>query len=135
MRRFSGAFLNIPILLNMCAIGDALTIQALLPPAKIINRLARFGLRLLAGEEKGFGYIDDFTPELGMAILPEYRGQGIGTTLLTRLVETAAASYEQISLSVARENPALRLYKRLGFEVVAEVGTSLTMRKRLKARE
>jgi ribosomal protein S18 acetylase RimI-like enzyme len=40
-----------------------------------------------------------------------------------------------MSLSVAAENPALRLYERLGFEVVAKVGTSLTMRKRLKARE
>jgi ribosomal protein S18 acetylase RimI-like enzyme len=92
-------------------------------------------LRLLAGAEKGYGYVDDFTPELGMAVFSEHRGQGIGTSLLTRLFETAGASYEQISLSVARENPALRLYKRLGFEVVAEDGNSLTMRKRLKARE
>ena len=70
-----------------------------------------------------------------MAIFPEHRGQGIGTALLTRLVEAATYTYEQISLSVAAENPALRLYERLGFEVVAKVGTSLTMRKRLKARE
>jgi ribosomal protein S18 acetylase RimI-like enzyme len=93
--------------------------------------LGAIWLRLLSGEEKGYGYVDEFTPELGMAVFPEYRGQGIGTSLLTRLVETAAASYEQISLSVARENPALRLYQRFGFEFVAEVGDSLTMRKRL----
>ena len=92
-------------------------------------------LRLLAGEEKGYGYIDDSTPELGMAVFPEHRGQGIGTTLLTRLVEAATQIYEQISLSVAAGNPALRLYERLGFEVVAKVGTSLTMRRKLKARE
>ena len=92
-------------------------------------------LRLFAGEEIGYGYVDDFTPELAIAILPEYRGQGIGASLLTRLVETAAASYEQISLSVAAGNPAVRLYQRLGFEIVAAVGDSLTMRKRLKARE
>ena len=97
--------------------------------------LGAIWLRLLIGEEKGYGYVDDFTPELGMAVFNEYRGQGIGTSLLTRLFETASASYEQISLSVARENPARRLYQRLGFEVVAEDGNSLTMQKRLKARE
>ncbi len=97
--------------------------------------LGAIWLRLFKGDEKGYGYVDDFTPELGMAVFPEHRGQGIGTSLLTRLFETAGASYEQISLSVARENPALRLYQRLGFEVVAEIGNSLTMRKRLKARE
>ncbi len=97
--------------------------------------LGAIWLRLLTGEEKGYGYVDDFTPELGMAVFPEYRGRGIGTSLLTCLVEMAAASYEQISLSVARENPALRLYKRFDFEVVAENGSSLTMRKRLKACE
>jgi ribosomal protein S18 acetylase RimI-like enzyme len=94
--------------------------------------LGAIWLRLLNGDEKGYGYVDEFTPELGMAVFPEYRGRGIGTGLLTRLVETVAASYEQISLSVARENPALRLYQRFDFEVVAENGSSLTMRKRLK---
>jgi ribosomal protein S18 acetylase RimI-like enzyme len=97
--------------------------------------LGAIWLRLLAGEQKGYGYVDDFTPELGMAVFPEHRGRGIGTSLLKRLVETAGASYEQISLSVARENPALRLYERFGFEVVAEDGNSLTMQKRIKARE
>jgi ribosomal protein S18 acetylase RimI-like enzyme len=92
-------------------------------------------LRLFVKEEKGFGYIDDFTPELGIAILPEYRGQGIGTSLLTRLIETSAASYEQISLSVMGENPAVRLYERLGFEAVARVGTGLIMRRKSTARE
>jgi len=97
--------------------------------------LGAIWLRLLIGEEKGYGYVDDSTPELGMAVLPEYRGQGMGTILLTHSVEAATRSYEQISLSVAAENPALRLYERLGFEVVAEIGTSLTMRRKLKARE
>ncbi len=93
--------------------------------------LGAIWLRLLANEEKGYGYVDDFTPELGMAVFPEYRGQGIGTSLLRHLIETATASYEQISLSVARENPALRLYQRFGFEVVAEDGNSLTMQRRV----
>ena len=90
-------------------------------------------LRLLNGEEKGFGYVDEKTPELGMAVLPTYRNQGIGTRLLSRLIESAANSYEYISLSVSAGNPALRLYQRLGFDVVGEDGGSLTMKRRLKA--
>jgi ribosomal protein S18 acetylase RimI-like enzyme len=93
--------------------------------------LGAIWLRLLANEEKGYGYVDDFTPELGMAVFPEHRGRGIGTTLLTRLLEMAAHSYEKVSLSVARENLALRLYRRFGFEVVAENGNSLIMQRRV----
>jgi ribosomal protein S18 acetylase RimI-like enzyme len=88
-------------------------------------------LRLLKDAERGFGYVDDETPELGMALLPEYRGQGVGTSLLSHLIEAAQVFYENISLSVARENPALRLYQRHGFQVVAEHGDSLTMKRKL----
>jgi ribosomal protein S18 acetylase RimI-like enzyme len=91
--------------------------------------LGAIWLRTLSGGEKGFGYIDDRTPELGMAVLPEYRGQGIGTSLLAALLTTAAASYECISLSVSPQNPALRLYHRAGFETVGSSGDSITMRK------
>jgi ribosomal protein S18 acetylase RimI-like enzyme len=91
-------------------------------------------LRLLKDDEKGFGYVDDETPELGMAVLPEYRGLGIGTSLLARLTEAAEASYESISLSVATGNPALRLYQRAGFEAVGKCGDSITMSRKLKPR-
>ncbi|HEX8141289.1 MAG TPA: GNAT family N-acetyltransferase [Pyrinomonadaceae bacterium] len=92
-------------------------------------------LRLLTGKDKGFGYVDDKTPELGMAVLAEYRGQGIGTRLLSRLVESAGDFHEHISLSVARGNPALHLYQRLGFEIVGEHGNSITMKRKLNAHE
>ncbi|HEX8774715.1 MAG TPA: GNAT family N-acetyltransferase [Pyrinomonadaceae bacterium] len=90
-------------------------------------------LRLLKGEEKGFGYVDDKTPELGMAVLPAYRGQGIGTSLLSCLIESVEDIYENISLSVAAENPALHLYERLGFEEVGKFGDSITMKISLDA--
>lgn len=91
-------------------------------------------LRLLVGAEKGYGYVDEHTPELGMAVLPAYRGQGIGSSLLTHLIAQAADSYEQICLSVAAENPALGLYERFGFETVKVSGATLTMCKRLAVR-
>jgi len=75
-------------------------------------------LRLLTGENKGYGYISDRIPELAIAILPEYRNQGIGTQLLKHLLAAAKTSYPSVSLSIRATNPALALYKRLGFEVV-----------------
>lgn len=88
--------------------------------------------RLLTAEEPGFGYIDDQTPELGIAIEPGYRGRGIGAALLERLIGAVAERHAAICLSVSHDNPALRLYERLGFAVVGEDdGGSLIMRKTL----
>lgn len=75
-------------------------------------------LRLLTGENQGYGYLDDQTPELAIAILPEYRNQGIGTQLLNHLLPAAKVSYSSISLSIRDSNPALHLYKRFGWELV-----------------
>ncbi|MGH9901626.1 MAG: GNAT family N-acetyltransferase, partial [Pyrinomonadaceae bacterium] len=89
-------------------------------------------LRLLAGDEKGYGYVDDETPELGMAVLPEHRGRGVGSNLLRRLLDSAGAVYSSVCLSVSAGNPALRLYERMGFERAGACGTSLTMVKSLR---
>ncbi|MBD2502151.1 GNAT family N-acetyltransferase [Anabaena azotica] len=75
-------------------------------------------LRLFTANNQGYGYIDDQTPELAIAILPEYRNQGIGTHLITHLIATAKAIYPSISLSTRKSNPALRLYQRLGWKIV-----------------
>ncbi|MCH4565406.1 GNAT family N-acetyltransferase [Halomonas sp. EGI 63088] len=87
-------------------------------------------LRLLRDENKGYGYVDEMTPELTMAVVPAYRGRGIGTILLSHLLLTAQAHYPAASLSVSLDNPALRLYQRMGFEVVGTCGTSITMRRK-----
>ncbi|MBD2344269.1 GNAT family N-acetyltransferase [Anabaena subtropica] len=75
-------------------------------------------LRLLTSEHQGYGYVDDRTPELAIAVLPEYRNQGIGTQLLKHLLATARTVYPSISLSTRSSNPALRLYQRLGWEKI-----------------
>lgn len=88
-------------------------------------------IRLFTEANKGYGYINDSTPELSIALLPEYRNHGIGTSLLNQLINDAKDKYPALSLSVSAYNPAIHLYKRLGFEIVGENGASLTMRKRM----
>jgi GNAT superfamily N-acetyltransferase len=62
-----------------------------------------------------------------MAVLPEYRGQGVGTRLLGELLRLADGRYGAVSLSVSAENPAVRLYRRWGFREAGNSGSSLTM--------
>ena len=77
-------------------------------------------LRLWLGEDKGFGYISDEIPELAFAVLPDYRGQGIGTQLLMQVLNMAKESFPAVSLSVRSDNPVVRLYQRSGFVKVAD---------------
>ncbi|MEG3899674.1 MULTISPECIES: GNAT family N-acetyltransferase [unclassified Microcoleus] len=92
-------------------------------------------LRLFAEDDKGFGWVDDTTPELAIAVLPEYTNQGVGTQLLARLLSAAQVSYRSVSLSVRSSNRALSLYERSGFKVIEGSdtinrtgGTSFTMK-------
>jgi len=55
-----------------------------------------------------------------LTLSPMHRGRGIGTTLLQELQAEAAESGKPLRLSVASDNPALRLYLRLGFAIVGE---------------
>ena len=88
-------------------------------------------LRLMTGEEHGYGYVDDQTPELSVALEEDYRGTGIGTRLLERLLSAAAERYLAVSLSVTEVNPAVRLYGRLDFVTVRQESGTLTMLKTL----
>jgi ribosomal protein S18 acetylase RimI-like enzyme len=89
-------------------------------------------LRLWPGPETGYGFVDRATPELAIAVRREQRGRGIGTCLLDTLLDRASTRHHAVSLSVSADNPAVRLYDRLGFEIVAHSGDSLIMRKRLR---
>ncbi len=85
-------------------------------------------LRLWLEEEKGFCYVSDTIPELAIAVLPDYRGQGIGTQLLMQVLEVAKGHFGTVSLSVRADNPVVKLYERAGFikvpgsEVVNRIG-------------
>jgi ribosomal protein S18 acetylase RimI-like enzyme len=95
-------------------------------------------LRLGSGDDQGFGYISDGIPELAIAVLPNYRGQGLGTQLLMRILEMAKPNFPAVSLSVRADNPVVQLYERSGFvkvvgsEVVNRTGErSFTMVRKL----
>ncbi len=84
--------------------------------------------RLFTEDETGYGFVDEATPELAIAVVPSRRGRGIGELLLTSLLERARGEgVRQLSLSVERENPALRLYEKHGFRVVRDAGHTYTM--------
>ncbi|MEW5592027.1 GNAT family N-acetyltransferase [Peribacillus frigoritolerans] len=85
--------------------------------------------RLFAENQKGYGYVDDKTPELGIAVINKVRGKGIGNLLMEKLFETASRDgYTSLSLSVDPKNTqAVQLYKKLGFEQCDSSGTSWTM--------
>lgn len=84
-------------------------------------------LRLWSEQDHGYGFVDALTPELSVAVRPEARGVGIGTQLLRRLLRPADESYDRVSLSVSVQNPAVRLYERLGFRSAAVDRASMTM--------
>ena len=75
----------------------------------------------------GYGYVDDETPELTIAIIPESRGKGVGTMMLRQLMQDASPHYSKISLSVQLTNPAYKLYQRIGFTDYRVNDTSVTM--------
>ena len=89
--------------------------------------------RLFRRDEPGFGFIDESTPELAIAVVPSQRGKGIGSDLLSALMARARSEgFDALSLSVDRDNPALALYERHGFRKVAETPHAYTMRADLR---
>lgn len=86
---------------------------------------ARFDVVLLSGEPAGRLYVDRRPGEvrlIDIALLPEHRGRGIGGALMREILEQAAEATLPVRIHVERNNPALRLYRRLGFESIEDQG-------------
>ena len=70
-------------------------------------------------------YLEDRERELriiDIALLPEFRGRGWGEAILRDLMEAAAETGRGVSIHVEKTNPAMRLYRRLGFRTTEEKG-------------
>jgi ribosomal protein S18 acetylase RimI-like enzyme len=91
------------------------------------KKIGAVWIRLFQRDHRGYGYVNDATPELSIAIFPDYRGMGIGSHLVAHLIENLPSIYTAISLSVSSLNPAKRLYQQLGFEVIEKKDNSLIM--------
>ncbi len=59
---------------------------------------------------------------LDVALMPEHRRTGLGTSLLTDLLNEAREHKVPVRLHVLADNPARRLYERLGFNAVGPGG-------------
>lgn len=88
--------------------------------------------RTFAKEAPGYGFVDEHTPEIGMAVKQGYRGQGLGTQLIAEITQDYQnAGIQALSLSVHKQNKAKYLYEILGFETMRESGDTLVMKKDL----
>ncbi|MBE6551857.1 MAG: GNAT family N-acetyltransferase [Ruminococcaceae bacterium] len=68
-----------------------------------------------------FGHVDDDTPSFAISLYSEYRGYGIGTKMMQKMLDWLRISgYEKASLSCQKENYAVRMYRNLGFEIIDE---------------
>ena len=89
--------------------------------------LGAIWFRLWTENNHSYGFISSETPELGMAVFPDYRSKGLGRILIKKLIGSAKTDkFKAISLSVAPDNYARRLYESEGFRKVGESGTSWT---------
>ena len=79
-----------------------------------------------------YGHIDDETPALIISVEKEYRGKGIGRSLLSSMLSLLSkCGYKAVSLSCQKENYAVSLYKSLGFEIIKDIDEEYIMRKSL----
>ena len=68
-----------------------------------------------------YGHIDNDTPSLAISLFKEYRGFGIGTSLMKEILRVLKIKgYKQASLAVQKENYAVKMYQKTGFEIVDE---------------
>lgn len=86
---------------------------------------AKFDIIELDNKAIGRLYVDRRVDEIriiDIALLPEYRGKGIGGEFMKSLIDEAASSKLSVTIHVEHNNPAMRLYQRLGFRHIRDEG-------------
>ncbi len=68
-----------------------------------------------------YGHIDNDTPSFAISLYEEYRGKGIGTKLMKAMLKLLKdKGYKKASLSVQKNNYAVKMYKNVGFKIIDE---------------
>ncbi|MCM1113170.1 MAG: GNAT family N-acetyltransferase [Muribaculum sp.] len=81
-----------------------------------------------------YGHIDNATPSLAISLYEDYRGFGIGTALMKEMLAVLKEKgYRQTSLSVQKANYAVKMYKKIGYEVIDENEEEYIMLYRLRS--
>jgi ribosomal protein S18 acetylase RimI-like enzyme len=96
------------------------------------NRVGAAWLRVFRQSEPGYGFVDENTPELSIAVVPSRRRHGLGQELMDALLAAArGAGHGAVSLSVEADSAAVGFYERNGFTHVREQDGGVVMLKRL----
>lgn len=91
-----------------------------------LNRVGASWYRLFRANAPGFGFVDETTPELTLAVVPARRGEGFGHELLDGLLARASGEgYPAVSLSAPKG--ATALYEGYGFRPVRDEDDTVTM--------
>ena len=93
------------------------------------RRVGAAWYRLFAQDDRSYGFVDERTPEITLAVAPSARGRGLGEALMQALVAAARQEgHPALSLSVEEDNRrALGIYTRLGFRRVGGEDGAWTM--------
>lgn len=80
-----------------------------------------------------YGHIDDDTLSLAISLVKDHRGFGIGTDMMKQMLRRLKeAGYQRASLSVRKENDAVKMYLKVGFVIIAENEEEYIMVRRLQ---
>jgi ribosomal protein S18 acetylase RimI-like enzyme len=77
------------------------------------------------GQAVGRLYVEEWPSQLriiDIALVPEAQGRGFGSALLDDIIDRARAASKKVSIHVEKNNPAMRLYERLGFAKAEDKG-------------
>ncbi len=91
---------------------------------------AEFLLVLMKKQAIGRLYVDRRKDEIRLidiALLPAYRGQGIGRQLMEGVLAEGTKAGKPVRIHVEHNNPAMHLYTRLGFEKIDDTGVYFLM--------
>jgi L-amino acid N-acyltransferase YncA len=94
------------------------------------HRVGAGWIRIFRETAPGYGFIDENTPELTVAVVPTRQGEGIGVELLRGLLDRARAdAYRAVSVSVEKNHPEVALFESEGFEQVGEATHAVVLRR------